>query len=113
MIARSLANFISTNYPLLRFYRNEDVSVGAWLAGLNVKYLHDPRFDTEFVSRGCHNEYLITHKQSPFMMRKLFDNIRNKKVLCDKEIRTRFSYVYDFSVPASKCCVRKNNSLIP
>lgn len=45
-------------------YNSEDVSVGAWLAGLNVHYVHDPRFDTEWTSRGCHNEYLVTHKQA-------------------------------------------------
>uniref|UniRef100_A0A914RJR2 Hexosyltransferase n=1 Tax=Parascaris equorum TaxID=6256 RepID=A0A914RJR2_PAREQ len=45
--------------------RSEDVSVGAWLAGLDVRYVHDPRFDTEFRSRGCNNEYIITHKQTP------------------------------------------------
>lgn len=113
MISWSLANFISKNYPLLRFYKSEDVSVGAWLAGLDVKYLHDPRFDTEFSSRGCHNEYLITHKQSPLMMRKLFENIIDNGFLCKNEMRIRFSYVYDFSVPPSQCCLRKNNSVIP
>lgn len=39
------------------------MSVGAWLAGLKIKYVHDPRFDTEWQSRGCSNEYLITHKK--------------------------------------------------
>lgn len=53
---------------MLHVFRNEDVSVGAWLSGLNVKYVHDPRFDTEFRSRGCNNEYLITHKQPPEAM---------------------------------------------
>lgn len=46
-------------------FRNEDVSVGALLAGLDLRYVHDPRFDTEFKSRGCNNEFIITHKQSP------------------------------------------------
>jgi galactosylxylosylprotein 3-beta-galactosyltransferase len=44
-------------------YNSEDVSVGAWLAGIDVHYVHDPRFDTEWMSRGCNNEYLVTHKQ--------------------------------------------------
>lgn len=46
-------------------FRNEDVSIGAWLAGLSVQYVHDPRFDTEFRSRGCNNQYIVTHKQTP------------------------------------------------
>lgn len=41
------------------------MSVGAWLAGLSVRYVHDPRFDTEFRSRGCSNQYIVTHKQTP------------------------------------------------
>lgn len=41
------------------------MSIGAWLAGLSVHYVHDPRFDTEFHSRGCNNQYIITHKQTP------------------------------------------------
>uniref|UniRef100_A0A914E9V7 Hexosyltransferase n=1 Tax=Acrobeloides nanus TaxID=290746 RepID=A0A914E9V7_9BILA len=62
VLSYNLAKFISDNIKLLKFYKSEDVSVGAWLAGLDVKYIHDPRFDTEFASRGCNNEYLITHK---------------------------------------------------
>lgn len=83
------------------------------MAGLDIRYLHDPRFDTEFTSRGCHNEYLITHKQSPLLLRELFERVRDKGVLCEKEMRIRFSYVYDFNIPPSECCLRKNNSLIP
>lgn len=53
-------------------FRNEDVSVGAWLAGLSVRYVHDPRFDTEFRSRGCNNQYIVTHKQTPESLKVLF-----------------------------------------
>uniref|UniRef100_A0A0N5ALE0 Ubiquitin-conjugating enzyme E2 J2 n=1 Tax=Syphacia muris TaxID=451379 RepID=A0A0N5ALE0_9BILA len=113
VLAYSLADFISRNKDLLKLYRNEDVSVGAWLAGLNVKYVHDPRFDTEFRSRGCSNEYLITHKQSVEVMEQLYRNIVKHGRLCETEFRTRPSYVYDWSVPPSLCCVRKNGSSIP
>lgn len=113
MLAYSLASFISSNLKLLKMYRSEDASVGAWLAGLDVKYVHDPRFDTEFVSRGCNNEYLITHKKSPSEMKTLFANLREKGVLCTKEFQSRPSYVYDFSAPASQCCMRRNGSSIP
>lgn len=58
-----------------RIFRNEDVSVGAWLAGLDVRYVHDPRFDTEFRSRGCNNQYIITHKQ-PLETFKVVSQIR-------------------------------------
>lgn len=107
MLARQLVDYMAANHRLLHFYRSEDVSVGAWLAGLDVKYVHDPRFDTEFTSRGCHNEYLITHKQSAAAMRSLFANLKTKGRLCATEFRTRPSYIYDFSAPPSRCCVRE------
>lgn len=62
VMSHSLASFIHRNRDQLKLYRNEDVSVGAWLAGLRVRYAHDPRFDTEFRSRGCNNEYLVSDK---------------------------------------------------
>jgi len=113
VLAYSLAHYIHQNLPLLKFYRSEDVSVGAWLAGLDIKYIHDPRFDTEFTSRGCHNEYLITHKKSVNEMISLFRTIQDTGDLCNQEFRIRPSYVYDFSVPASECCRRTNGTKIP
>ncbi|VDK79648.1 unnamed protein product [Anisakis simplex] len=94
-------------------YRNEDVSVGAWLAGLDVKYIHDPRFDTEFRSRGCSNQYIITHKQTPRALENLYASMVNTGHLCEREFRVRASYVYDWSQPPSLCCVRDNSSTIP
>lgn len=94
-------------------YKSEDVAVGAWLGGLDIKYLHDPRFDTEYLSRGCNNEYIITHKQNKEMLQKLYNNLLKTGKLCEKEYKTRLSYIYDFSVDPSLCCVRKNGSNIP
>uniref|UniRef100_A0AC35U4R7 Hexosyltransferase n=1 Tax=Rhabditophanes sp. KR3021 TaxID=114890 RepID=A0AC35U4R7_9BILA len=113
VLSKVLVSYIATNLPLLKMYKSEDVAVGAWLAGLDVKYVHDPRFDTEFASRGCNNEYLITHKQNESMMGVLYKNIVKTGKLCSKEFRKRPSYIYDFSVDPSLCCVRKNESRIP
>ncbi|KAK6021889.1 N-acetyllactosaminide 3-alpha-galactosyltransferase, partial [Ostertagia ostertagi] len=96
-LSYELARYLALNARLFKMYKNEDVSVGAWLAGLNVKYVHDPRFDTEWISRGCNNEYLITHKKSPADIQKLYNNMLNHRVLCEKEYRTRYSYVYDWT----------------
>ena len=89
--------------------------MGAWLAGLDARYVHDPRFDTEFTSRGCHNEYLITHKRTAEEMGELFENVRSGAGMCGAkgEYRLRGSYVYDFSAPPSLCCERRNDSKIP
>uniref|UniRef100_A0A914HI38 Hexosyltransferase n=1 Tax=Globodera rostochiensis TaxID=31243 RepID=A0A914HI38_GLORO len=114
VLSHALASFIQQNRERLKLYRNEDVSVGAWLAGLRVRYVHDPRFDTEFRSRGCNNEYLITHKKSPDEMHRLFSNLATRGVLCHPgEYQLRPSYVYDFSRPPSECCTRRNGSRIP
>ncbi|VDK67127.1 unnamed protein product [Litomosoides sigmodontis] len=113
VLSYKLVDFFVRNKDLLKIYRNEDVSIGAWLAGLSVHYVHDPRFDTEFRSRGCNNQYIITHKQTPDSLKKLYASIVNTGKLCEKEYRIRPSYVYDWSVPPSMCCARQNGSNIP
>ena len=62
-------HYIARNHALLKIYNSEDVSVGAWVAGLDVTRRHDTRFDTQWKSRGCQNKFLITHKQSASNMR--------------------------------------------
>ncbi|CAO4366463.1 unnamed protein product [Caenorhabditis nigoni] len=113
ILSYELVRFLATNAPLFRIYKNEDVSVGAWLAGLDVKYVHDPRFDTEWTSRGCSNEYLITHKHTMQEMTQMYENLKTTGKLCAKEFQRRLSYVYDFSKPPSECCTRVNGTNIP
>ncbi|CAB3404535.1 unnamed protein product [Caenorhabditis bovis] len=113
VLSYELVKFLAVNSRLFRLYKNEDVSVGAWLAGLDVKYVHDPRFDTEWTSRGCNNEYLITHKKTDAEMFEMYNNLIENRKLCVKEYQKRPSYVYDFSKPPSECCARLNGSRIP
>ncbi|CAI5441162.1 unnamed protein product [Caenorhabditis angaria] len=113
VLSYELVKYLAVNSRLFRMYKNEDVSVGAWLAGLDVKYVHDPRFDTEWTSRGCNNEYLVLHKKTSAEMIEMFENLKNKKFLCTKQYQKRPSYVYDFSKPPSECCTRINGSSIP
>ncbi|CAI9108712.1 OLC1v1008389C2 [Oldenlandia corymbosa var. corymbosa] len=40
-ISRDLAAYISGNLPILHKYANEDVSLGAWLIGLEVEHVND------------------------------------------------------------------------
>ncbi|XP_021760861.1 probable beta-1,3-galactosyltransferase 8 [Chenopodium quinoa] len=40
-ISRDLATYISINAPILHRYANEDVSLGAWLFGLEVEHVDD------------------------------------------------------------------------
>uniref|UniRef100_A0A914WAH7 Hexosyltransferase n=1 Tax=Plectus sambesii TaxID=2011161 RepID=A0A914WAH7_9BILA len=113
LLAWGLVDYLARNADLLKMYRNEDVAVGAWLAGLDIRYVHDPRFDTEYMSRGCSNQYLITHKQEESTLLAMFENLRTSGNLCASEFRTRGSYVYDWSAPPSQCCIRSNDSRIP
>lgn len=105
--------YLHTSVCLYRLYNSEDVSVGVWLSAVaNVTRQHDPRFNTEFVSRGCSNTYLVTHKHDETAMRKMFVTLNKSGRLCDIEYKTRNSYIYNWNVPPSRCCIR-NDSNIP
>ncbi|KDD74030.1 galactosyltransferase, partial [Helicosporidium sp. ATCC 50920] len=42
-LSRGVARYLGHAAPLLKKYANEDTSVGAWLLGLNVTLVHEPR----------------------------------------------------------------------
>lgn len=104
ILSSDLVEFITTNALLLQQYKSEDVSVGVWLSPLKIHRVHDVRFDTEFKSRGCYNEYLITHKQSANEMREKQANLTKTGKLCQSELRVRYSYNYNWTVLPSQCC---------
>ncbi|KAL0269284.1 UNVERIFIED_CONTAM: hypothetical protein PYX00_007076 [Menopon gallinae] len=99
VLAKPLIEYIARNGNYLTRFSSEDTSVGAWLSTYSqVNRVHDPRFDTEYISRGCHQSYLVTHKHSKFEMKKFHKNIKNTGKLCEKEYRTRLSYMYNWDV---------------
>ncbi|XP_022914439.2 beta-1,3-galactosyltransferase 6 isoform X1 [Onthophagus taurus] len=107
LISKEMVGFISRSKYYLRYYHSEDVSVGAWLAPVNnIVRIHDRRFDTEYVSRGCQNYYLIRHNVSPDEMMEMYKNLKEKRQLCTKEQRNVKEYLYDWSVAPTKCCNR-------
>ena len=110
-LSSDLVAFIATNADLLQCFNSEDVSVGAWLAGLDIKRQHDPRFDTEYRSRGCNNAFMVTHKQTIADMFEKWRNLQKSGVICEKESRTRLSYVYNWNVLPSNCCHRNDSSV--
>jgi len=113
VLSASIVDFVANNAAMLQRFSSEDVSVGVWTAPLNVERRHDPRFDTEHVSRGCHNSYIVTHKQDPTALRTLYKNLLDTGRLCGKngQYRRRLSYIYDWSVAPSLCCVRNDTSI--
>ena len=113
VLSAEIVHFVASNAAVLRPFSSEDVSVGVWTAPLDIDRWHDPRFDTEHVSRGCHNSYIVTHKQDPAVLRTLYKNLLETGRLCGHsgQYRRRLSYIYDWSVPPSLCCVRNDTSI--
>ena len=63
VLSGDIVEYVGRERDSLQRYAAEDVSVGVWIAPLQVERRHDVRFDTEWRSRGCRNDYLVTHKQ--------------------------------------------------
>lgn len=91
-----------------RYYKSEDVSVGAWLSSVNnILRIHDRRFDTEWTSRGCQNHHLVSHNLTAKQMQAMYKNIIKMGNMCTTETTKRASYLYDWNYPPSKCCSNK------
>lgn len=112
VLSSDLVHFISRNVEFLQVFNSEDVSIGAWLGSLKINRIHDSNFDTEYESRGCFNSYLATHKQSPQKMIEKHNNIKRTGQMCIPEVRYKNSYIYNWKVPPSLCCVRNSSKYI-
>ena len=106
VVSQDLVRRIVSNSDGLTLYNSEDVSVGVWLSPYDVDRRHDVRFNTEFVSRGCRNVYLVSHKLSVNEMLSIQKQLEETGRQCLEEYQTRLSYVYNWTVEPSKCCVR-------
>ena len=111
ILSHDLVAFIASNSRYLQLYDNEDVSVGVWLAPLELHRIHDTKFDTEYKSRGCHNDYIVTHKQNTVSMREKYNHLEAHGLLCKNLVQLRKSYNYNWNVPPSKCCIRNDSSI--
>lgn len=109
VLSSDLVKLLALNARYLTLYNSEDVSVGVWLAPYDITRRHDVRFDTEFVSRGCRNGYIVSHKQSIEQMRSKYLSLKTSGVLCEKEFQTRPSFTYNWQSPPSLCCKRDIN----
>ncbi|KAL0122957.1 hypothetical protein PUN28_007549 [Cardiocondyla obscurior] len=109
VLSYNLVKFIAKNVDILKLHNSEDISIGLWLAPLaNIERKHDVRFDTEYRSRGCSNQYIITHKQTIPNMRSMHEYYQASGALCSKEVRNRMSYQYNWTAPPSQCCNRQS-----
>jgi len=112
VLGSGMVEFLATNSHLLQQFISEDVSVGTWLAGTKAVRKHDPRFDTEWKSRGCSNKFLVTHKQTAADMKVKWKRLSKTGTLCDtEETKVRLSYIYDWNKPPSECCLKDNHNV--
>lgn len=109
VLSHDLIRRIIANSDGLTLYNSEDVSVGVWLSSYEAERRHDVRFNTEFVSRGCRNSYIVSHKQSVNDMLSKHRSLQSRGVQCEKEFQTRPSYVYNWSTDPSKCCEKRKD----
>lgn len=108
VISQGLVSMLSALGPDLDHYMHDDVALGVWLSPFSgIQYVHDVRFNTGYYSRGCNNVYVVTHRETGQSMYKKYASVKKKSPLCEVELVSRPSYIYDWTVPADRCCVRK------
>ena len=90
----------------LKIYKNEDASLGAWLAPFNIRKLSDARFNSGSISRGCKSPYILTHKINVTMMHKMYTAMMNQGYFCIPEYQWFKSYghLYSWRQQPSRCC---------
>ncbi|XP_047523357.1 beta-1,3-galactosyltransferase 6 [Pieris napi] len=107
IISKSIVDYIARNADFLSHYNSEDVSMGVWTAALEgINRVHDIRFDTQWKSRGCENNMLVRHKQTPTDMFQMYRTLVHShgEKLCKTENALRKYYFYDWNVLPSMCC---------
>ena len=109
VLSRDLIRLISQNANYLKFYKNEDVAVGSWLAPYSVEYRFDARFNTGAVSRGCKRQFVVVHKISADQMYNYFHAVKKDGYPCNRSNRWFgwHGHIYNWKTLPSKCCKRR------
>ena len=106
ILSSDLVHYIAANADFLKQFKNEDVTIGAWLSVLDITKNHDTRFNTEAESRGCSNNYLVSHKESADNMKIKYESWLDTGRMCPKEFNSYPGYIYNWNVLPSHCCHR-------
>ncbi|CAH0557980.1 unnamed protein product [Brassicogethes aeneus] len=107
VLSKDLITYVAKNIEYLRFYNSEDISVGLWFSSINnILRIHDVRFDTEWASRGCLNQHIVTHNISERDMKMMYETIINENQMCSSDSPKRNSYFYNWTAPPSQCCTK-------
>lgn len=108
VVSRDLVELLSVMAEDLEHYNHDDVAVGVWLSPFDgIERRHDVHFNTGYYSRGCSNAYVVTHRETPESMREKSTTLQNTGLLCEEEFQLRLSYIYNWTAPADRCCLRK------
>ena len=83
ILSRDLVHLIVRNADAVTLYKNEDVSVGVWVAPFKLERKGDKRFSLvkSFVKSKC-STYLLIHHQSVEAMKESHELMKTKSVLC-------------------------------
>lgn len=109
VISRELVSILRTLGDDLEHYVHDDIALGVWLSPFNgIEHRHDVRFNTGSYSRGCNNVYLVIHKETAQSMRRKDSFRKRSGVLCETEYTAKPSYIYNWTVPSNRCCVRRS-----
>lgn len=109
VLGQQNVEYIAQNVNRLMIWNSEDISVGAWLSPIQVNRVHSIRFDTEAKSRGCNNDYIVTHKQSEDDLRDKWSLFFKTGDICIDEVQISPGYQYNWDVPPSQCCELDKN----
>lgn len=105
VLSKDLVAYIVRMSPYLEHTDHEDIGVGVWISPIkNIRRHHDIRFNTGPMSRGCMNEYLITHPETPDSMTNKHYLLKTNGYLCQNEIEMIKSYHYNWTTPVMSCC---------
>ena len=85
ILSNDLVEFVAVNYEKLKKFKNEDVSVGTWLASLQVNGRHENMFmhyGKSKLSIICKGEWILVHPTSLQDMERFHGNLQVNNTVC-------------------------------
>ena len=79
ILSNDLVKYIANNSDRFKKFTNEDVSVGTWLAPLEVNMVHDKNFR---MSGDCQEDQVVLHYASIDDMKHFYDSLSVNGTLC-------------------------------
>ena len=108
LISRDIVELLVEMGPHLEHYHHDDIALGVWLSPLKgIVKQHSLWFNSGYYSRGCLNSFLVSHRESVESMAAKAASLEGRGVFCEREYQSRLAYHFNWTAPASRCCVRK------